>query len=244
VQNFSGEFRYNLIVDSGHEWVRGLGTNTKLHHNLFIHASNGGGVNSGIWLYKDSLGEEKNVSIYNNTFDGGAPSVQAFAAPVIDVSTGCGLASLCNNIFTGGTVPENWPRVNRKPIVSGDAGCIAAADYNCFFNPNAGKVPNYLDGLVTSKVGEHDVNSDPGFTRGGVYPFPINQADVWNRTCTVSQVLAYYRARYAPAPGSPVLNGGDPANGKNSYIGAIGAGTDAADLFGKFGDSGKEKRRK
>jgi hypothetical protein len=235
VQNFGGEFRYNLVVDSGHQWVRGLGSNTKVHHNLFIHTNHGGGIGSGIWMYKDSLGEEKNVAIYNNTFDGGAPDVKAFESPFVDVSANCSVATLRSNVFANATVPDNWPAVKRKPIIAGDPGCIASSDYNCFFNPKAEKAPNYLDGVIPGKAGEHDVNADPKFAQGGIYPYRINDGAVWNREYKVSQILAYYRERYAPAAGSP-LAAGDPADGKNSFIGAIAPADGApGDLFGRFG---------
>jgi hypothetical protein len=236
VQSFPGEFRYNLVVNSGHNWIRSLATGAKVHHNLFVHGVAGGGVNAGIWTY---LGE-KGVAIYNNTFDGGAPLVRSFAGPIVEVSTGCRLASLRNNVFTGVAPPEN---VAPRPIVArgaketdGDPR-IGCADYNCFHNPQVPKAPPYADGIVEATgAGAHDVLADPKFAQGGVVPYPVNQAGVWNRTIKVSQILAYYRQRYSPAAGSPLVGAGDPADGKGSFIGAIGTGADAAnDNFGRFG---------
>ena len=70
LQSFGGEFRYNLMVDSGHNWVRTLTSGTQFHHNLLVHTGDpyGTGINSGVWLYNN----RKDVAIYNNTFDGGA----------------------------------------------------------------------------------------------------------------------------------------------------------------------------
>ncbi len=70
LQSFGGEFRYNLMIDSGHNWVRTLTGGTRFHHNLLVHTGDpyGTGIHSGLWLYNN----RKNVAIYNNTFDGGA----------------------------------------------------------------------------------------------------------------------------------------------------------------------------
>ncbi|MBI3832364.1 MAG: hypothetical protein HY291_22765, partial [Planctomycetes bacterium] len=81
VQSFAGEFRYNLVVNSGHNWIRTLLTGSKVHHNLFIHVSHGGGINSGVWMYKD----QKDVVLFNNTMDGGDTNFQAFNAPFIEI---------------------------------------------------------------------------------------------------------------------------------------------------------------
>ena len=39
VQSFGGEFRYNLVVDSGHTFWRSSANGTLIHHNLFVHAT-------------------------------------------------------------------------------------------------------------------------------------------------------------------------------------------------------------
>ena len=65
-------------------------------------------------------------------------------------------------------------------------------------------------------------------------PFPFLPEDIWNRTKTVSDVLARYRAMYAPAAGSPLIGAGDPQDGAGGNIGAVGNG-EAADQFGRFG---------
>jgi hypothetical protein len=51
----------------------------------------------------------------------------------------------------------------------------------------------------------------------------------------LATVLARYRARYLPKPGSPAIDTGDPAGGAGNDIGAVGAGTaNANDNFGKI----------
>ena len=71
------------------------------------------------------------------------------------------------------------------------------------------------------------------FAQGRIVPYAVNEADVWTRKYKVSQVLGLYREHYAPAADSPLASAGDPADGKNSYIGAIGPGKHAPhDRFG------------
>ena len=235
VQSFPGEFRYNLVVDSGHNWVRSLDTGTTLHHNVFIHRSHGGGVNSGIWTYKG----EQDVGAWNNTFDCGSPVFRGFTAPIIEVSKGCRWTSIRNNAFLNVRAPENVPP---RPIV--DRGRnekdtdprIAYADYNCFHNPQVSKAAHYAPGIVEGKPGAHDVNAEAKLTLGTIAPYAVDEEAVWVGKLKVSAVLAEYRGQYTPAAGSPLIGAGDPADGKDAFIGAVGpAGcTRADDRFGKF----------
>jgi hypothetical protein len=244
LQTFGGEFRYNLMIDSGHNWVRTLTTGTQFHHNLLIHTGDpyGTGIGAGLWLY----GNRKNVAIYNNTFDGGAPVAKDFDAPIIALSSGCSLSTLRNNVFTG--VKAISSLANNAIVARGgkekDADPrIAYADFNCFFNPPAPSAADYDPGINEKKnAGAHDVHADPKFAQGRLIPYAVNEADIWNKKYKVSQVLASYRRRYAPAPGSPLLGSGDPSDGKNSYIGAIGPGDDAPnDRFGRFSETTTDK---
>jgi len=72
------------------------------------------------------------------------------------------------------------------------------------------------------------------------YASVVDEAAVWNRTQTLSTILAAFRARYTPAAGSPVIDAGDPADndafGRRVDLGAIDRGGHALDQFGKFGD--------
>jgi hypothetical protein len=64
-------------------------------------------------------------------------------------------------------------------------------------------------------------------------PYPIDEGMVWLRQLGVSEVLSYYRALYTPKNGSPLIGAGDPADGADDNIGAIGPGaSDPLDLFG------------
>lgn len=247
LQCFGGEFRYNLMIDSGHNWVRTLTSGTKFHHNLLVHTGDpyGTGIGSGLWLYNN----RKNVAIYNNTFDGGAPETRDFDAPLIALSAGCSLSTLRNNVFTG--VRSISPLQNNAIVARGGKEQdrdprVDYADYNCFFHPQAPSAADYEPGIVARPdAGAHDIKTDPKFAIGRLIPYAVDESEVWNRRYKVSQLLAMYRERYAPADGSPLLNSGDPADGKNSCIGAIGPGSRAPDdRFGRFSKPADEQSPK
>jgi hypothetical protein len=244
VQSVSGEFRYNLVVHCGHEWVRTALTGTSIHHNVFIEPSTPGDPAAGIWMYENQTG----VNICNNTFDAGG-SPDWLPAPAVSVSSGSMISKLTNNVFTGFANDSTVGIVDRY-VVGGEkdsAARIVKADYNCFYNPKGRKANNYGSFLVsgvsegTAGYGGHDLGGingqvDPKFKLGMDTSFGLNEADVWNRVKTVSMVLAEYRNRYMPNTGSPLIDAGDPADGPGVDIGAVGAGKDdPADLFGKFG---------
>jgi hypothetical protein len=235
VQDMAGTFRYNLVVEIGHEWVRTALSGTKIHHNVFVHPGKylgpNAGVDAGIWLYNNYNG----VEIYNNTFDaGGAPS--KMLAPVLAVSEGSRAATFKNNVIAGLS-----PKAPRGLVAHYDVNATGSivdyADYNAFYNPDSDS-PHYEPGTVVNGLGEHDVTANPQFTVGSEIPFAINEAEVWNRTLRVSQVLAHYRHLYEPAPGSPLIDAGAPGGVRGADIGAIEGGTGTPtddDLFGKFG---------
>jgi hypothetical protein len=233
VQGFAGEFRCNVITGSGHQWVRVVPTGTRFHHNLFLNGC--GQWVDGISIY--TYAGSKDVAVYNNTFDGGAARLMKVTpivtSPMLKADAGNSFSSVRNNVFTG-----NLPMPNGAlpPIVAGGPGCVAYADYNCFFNPLAPRMPGYAEGVVAGNPGVHDVHADPKFATGLPVSPPVTPGQLWSRKAKFSQVLAYYRVRYTPAVTSPLLGAGDPVDGKNSYIGAIGPGKDAPDdLFGRFG---------
>jgi hypothetical protein len=226
VQSFGGEFRYNLVVDSGHDWWRSSRDNTKIHNNLFVHTLGpDGAFNGGIMVYS----QESGLDIYNNTFDGGG-AIGKFNASAIVIGTGSLFASVRNNVFTGfSDVGAGFA----DAIVSGPAGGLTSADYNDWYNPLATMTSAYSAGLVTGNPGAHDVTSDPRFAGTPEMPYQISDGCVWSRTYTTSQVLTDYREMYSPATGSPLVDAGDSGDGAGTDIGAIGAGVrDPKDLFG------------
>ncbi len=239
LQSFGGEFRYNLMINSGHDFVRSSQAATKFHHNIFAHAQGIGSSYDGAFFV---YGSESGMTFDNNTVDVGG-DIGIYDAPAIVLaSSNTTLASLRNNAFTQFSPMANrWPT---KALVSGGDGessvgnRITKADYNAWFNPLNDASPHYQSGIASSPGG-HDVAGDPLFN-GNVpeRPYQIDEGSVWLRTYGVSQVLAYYRALYTPRSGSPLIDAGDTADGSGNDIGAIGAGTqNAADKFGLVMDA-------
>ena len=246
VQTVSGEFRYNLIINCGHEWLRTALTGTKIHHNIFVEPETPGDPAAGIWLYTP----QTDIAIYNNTFDAGG-STAWLPASGICISKGTMVSKVTNNVFTGFANDSTVNLVDRY-LTGGEkdsAARVLKTDYNCFYNPKGRKPNNYgnflVDGVAEGAAGYglHDLGGvngqvNPKFKVGIDIPYSVNQADVWKRVRTVSSVLAEYRNRYMPDAGSPLIDAGDPADGAGVDIGAVGAGAnDPADLFGKFGNS-------
>lgn len=230
LQSFGGEFRYNLMINSGHTFARGSQSQAKYHHNLFVHTQAPNSQYDGaIYVYNS----EKNLVFDNNTVDVGGAVADYNAPALVLGSANVSFASVRNNVFT-----QFSPS---RAIVAGAAGessvssaRIAKADYNAWFNPLATGTPHYAPGIVSGTPGAHDVNGDMMFT-GDVpqVPYQLDEGAVWLRRSGVSQVLAYYRGLYAPRAGSPLIDAGDPADGAGNDIGAVGAGTaNPADKFG------------
>jgi hypothetical protein len=198
------EFRYNLVLDAGHQWLW-VEPNGSIHHNLFIGGDNDVG---GIYV----LYSPPNVQVFNNTFDGQLSKLMKTA---VDLTNGS--LSLTSNLFMN--VPV-------APTVLISGGTLAA-DYNMFSNP---QTTNYSDGRMPA----HDVSAaDPMLAAVPKTLFDVDEASIWTRTTNVAGILSLYRSRYSPKPGSPVIDVGDPSGGAGNDIGAIGAGVpNAADKFG------------
>jgi len=198
------EYRYNLVLEAGHEWLWPA-DGGRIHHNIFVGGDNDIG---GIYV----LYEPESVSIYNNTLDGQLGG----AIAVLLENGGVSLTSNAIVNFPGG-----------PSVTIHDA--TVTADYNAFLNPDA---DDYSDGRTPA----HDVSGvDPLFADPPQNePFDLAEAGIWQRTTSVSSILALYRERYTPGSGSPLIDAGDPAGGDGNDIGAVGAGTaNADDQFGK-----------
>jgi hypothetical protein len=111
------EYRYNLVLDAGHEWLW-PDDGANIHHNVFVGGENDVG---GIYVLYDP----PSVKFYNNTLDGQLGG--AFAILLQN-----GNLSLSSNAFV------NFPD---GPTVQIEGGTLTA-DYNAFLNPNA---MNYTD---------------------------------------------------------------------------------------------------
>jgi hypothetical protein len=236
LQSFGGEFRYNLMINSGHDFIRSSQNNTRFHHNVFAHTqAPNSSYNGVLFVYAG----EQGLAFDNNTVDGGG-DVGKYDAPAIVLgSASTAMSSLRNNAFTQFVDPTgDWAT---KSLVSGanteatvSAARVAKADYNAWFSPLATNAVNYMPGIIAGTAGAHDVTGDPMFN-GAVpqSPYQIDEGSVWLRQYGVSQVLSYYRALYTPRPGSPLIDKGDPADGAGNDVGAIGTGTpNANDQFG------------
>jgi hypothetical protein len=233
VQSLVGEFRYNVVYGYGHTWVRSAVTGASIHHNLFL-PEGAGDLEAGVQLYMS----EKGVRIFNNTFDGGGAVTGDFAKSFVDLSGTVQVTSLRNNLFTFSRDASNG--APGGPLVKAAAGTLVTADYNAFFSPDVTKRENYAVAGGRG-VGTKDARLETT-PFAGARPYPIDtivdEGKVWAGTQRVSEILAAFRARYAPADGSPVIDAGDPADddfkGRRADIGAIDVGGHDQDRLGKF----------
>jgi hypothetical protein len=233
VQDFGGEFRYNLVVDSGHTFWRGSANQTLIHHNLFVHATGTNtGYDGGIQVYSGESG----LVIYNNTFDVGG-STGDFDAPAFSIGSGSLWQSIRNNLFM------NFSDISSgkgRSFVSAPDGTVSgarvtSADYNAFYNPLAPSSLRYLPGIVQNTAGAHDVQANPKLSGANEIPFKISSGCIWLGQDTTGRVLSHYRDLYRPATGSPLINAGNPADGANTAIGGVGPDTsNPLDLFGRI----------
>jgi hypothetical protein len=213
IRGIADEFRYNLVLEGGHEWVVPA-DGAYIHHNIFI----GGDLDLG------GITGHYNISarIENNTFD-------ALRGRLVrgHISWRMGSATVKSNAFTN--VPTSG-----IGIVERQGGAITA-DYNGFFNPEA---TNYVGVAAPAHDVDGGAQANPLFA--GPLPttsFDMDEKAVWLRQLSVTQILSAYRARYTPGTGSHYIDSGDPASGAGNDVGAVGAGiANAIDRFGKVGD--------
>jgi hypothetical protein len=250
VRGFGGEFRYNLVLDtSGDTWILGPHTDAAIHHDVFaMCAAPSVDVRSGI-----DVGGAKaatGVTVYNNTFDGGG-TLMRMKGPAISVGASSAVASLRSNAFVQFPFAQAAGTAAIRGAASeSDAPAperLGYADYNLFFNPDATGVHNYalaVKGLtvrVDAGFGSNDARVggpvdeqvDPLLTGTSNGCFPWSDEEIQSGRVTVSQILSAYRATYTPKASSPALGGGDPGDGAENFIGAVGAGTLDTDRFGR-----------
>jgi hypothetical protein len=190
------------------------------------------------------------IEVFSNTFDGGGAMMRT-KGPVLAVGPGASVASFRNNIvfhfpFEQGADRAALRGAPGEPLDPAPSR-LGYADYNLFYNPDSAGVRNYA--LAVSNL---TVRVDPGFALNDALPagppneqvepelaggadecFPWSDENIKLGTVTVSQMLAGYRSVYAPSAGSPALNKGDPTDGANTSIGAVGDGTQDSDRFGR-----------
>lgn len=210
VRDVACEFRYNLVLGAGHEWMWITTDNAYVHHNIFA----GGSADvTGIWV----IYGPQNVRFWNNTLDGfgetAGPSVLLVdTASTVDVQS-------C--VFLR----------NDSPSAVEVDGTLTAAGYNAFYNPQAAGIKNYSDNRhPATDVGALNAQVNPGLTNA-VNTVGIDDTAMWQRTTSVRQVLQMYRTRYMPIVGSPLIDTGHGGSGND--IGAVGAGlSNTNDQFG------------
>jgi hypothetical protein len=252
VRGLAGEFRYNLVLDAdGHNFIIGPTAGSHIHHNIFArYCTVDPNLNATIGvIYKGD-----DIQIYNNTFDaGGKDLARPWHVPAIEVNADGFVASLRNNAFvrhptrfSNGSATIR-PGFGEKKTEPGPPR-LGYADYNLFDNPDAAEKDNYAlsvqgktervdPGFALHDVpakGKKDEQAAPRFKGPLPTRFPFEDDDIRARKVTVTQILAHYREAYAPGEGSPLLGGGDPADGAGSYIGAVGGGKETPnDYFGR-----------
>jgi hypothetical protein len=131
------EFRYNLVLDAGHEWLWPE-PNGSIHHNLFVGGENDVG---GIFLTYNHSG----IKFFNNTLDG-------FQGWSTAVEFQMGSMSVTSNAFV------NVPAGTTVAIKGG----TLTTDYNFFDRAQA---TNYSDGRQPAHdVGGNAMLAMPGQT--------------------------------------------------------------------------------
>jgi hypothetical protein len=198
------------------------------------------------------------IEIFNNVFDGGG----RLDVPAIEVAPKAFVKSVRNNVFFNFAHKDRYykrPQAmirtiwNDEPTAEMKAekpARLGYADYNLFFNPGARSPRNYLLS-VSGKTerqdagfGRNDVprggrvndQANPRFKGPIPRAFPFADDDIKARKIGVSKMLAFYRQAYTPAAGSPLIGGGDPADGEATNIGAVESSErPGEDRFGRFG---------
>lgn len=257
VRFVEGEFRYNLIMDIIDHDLMQNGSAGRVHHNLFLAGdsdSRQGSMSACIAVIYPPKNQGEGIEIFNNVFDGGGK----LDVPAIEVAPKAFVKSVRNNVFYNFAHKERYfkaPQAMIRASWNDDTGeeqpaRLGYADYNLFYSPLSKSKRNYLlsvagkalrkdSGFGLNDVprgGQVDEQVDPRFKGPIQNRFPFSNEDIKARRVPVSQILAHYRQVYQPAEGSPLLGAGDPADGQDNYIGAIGTGNDLPlDRFGRIG---------
>lgn len=256
VRFVEGEFRYNLISDIVDHDLMQNGSNGRIHHNLFLagtsdhrHGSMGGCIAVIYPPKKPGDG----IEIYNNVFDGGG----RLNVPAIEVAPKAFVKSVRNNVFTQFAHTDKYNKRPQAMIRTSwsdepaeeKPARLGYADHNLFYSPGAKARRNYLlsvpdkserrdAGFALNDIprsGAIEAQADPRFKGPVPKAVPFTDEDIKARIIGVSKILALYREAYTPAADSPLLGSGDPNDGPNMWIGAIGPGNHPADRFGRFG---------
>jgi len=245
VQFVEGEFRHNLICDiNDHNLLRNASTG-RIHHNIFVAGKPDhppGSMSACIFIvYAPKPGEE-GAEIFNNTFDAGG----TMNVPGVEVNPGGFVKSLRNNVFYNFGHKEKylssaqamirpvWTEALTEPAPAR----LGYSDYNLFYSPSAQVRKNYALAVAgkterkdagfglndVPRGGARDEQVDPKLMGPIPATFAFHDDEIKAGRVTVSRILSFYREAYRPGPGSPLIDGGDPADGEGVDIGAVDAG--------------------
>jgi hypothetical protein len=234
VQFVEGEFRNNVICDiNDHNFLRN-GSTGQIHHNIFFAGkpehppgSQGGCI---FVVYPPKDGED-GVDVFNNVFDAN----NVLNVPGIEVNPKGFVKSLRNNAFVRFNHQEKFGNTGQamirphfsEPLTTPLPERLGYSDYNLYHSPAAKSHRVYGLGVAGKAekddgFGKHDlVEVDPKFKGPLPDVFPFDDVDIKAGKVTVSQMLARFREIYAPAPGSPLLGAGNPADGAGTPIGPL-----------------------
>lgn len=253
VRFVAGEFRYNVITDIIDHDLLQNGSNGRIHHNLFLAGKSDSRAGSMFGciavIYPPKNGEE-GIEIFNNVFDGGG----RLDVPAIEVAPGAVVKSVRNNVFCNFAHGDRYYKRPQAMIRASwndetteeNPQRLKYADYNLFHSPLVKTPRNYLLSVAEKSIrqdtgfglndipraGKPNEQVDPKFKGQMPKEFPFTSAEIQGRKVGVSKILAHYRELYTPAEGSPLIGGGDPADGKGTRIGAVGG---EKDEFGRWG---------
>ena len=152
VQGFGGELRYNLLINSGHDFLRSTQAGARIHHNVLAHAqAANSGYDGAIFLYDTETG----VAIDHNTIDAGGATGANDSPAIVLAAASVKLSSLRGNVFS--QFQPLGARWKAKAVVAGAdseatvaAPRITSADANAFWNPAAPASVRYAPGLVAA----------------------------------------------------------------------------------------------
>lgn len=259
-RRLDGEMRYNLILDPhGHAWIGGFAANARVHHNIFSRYNFNEldkypdvliwPSDTGFYVYNEIQG----IEFFNNVVDCAdtGPSSNQWTSDLFAVSSTGFLSSLRSNVFTRCMLQmpaigwEWWGEPD--PTGTPSAARLGYADYNLFYDPDATVKVNYGITVAGKRVrvdagfglndapvgGAVNAQDDPRFVGPLPSTAPFSIADVVSGATKVTDLLSYFRTIYTPAPGSDLIDKGDPQDGPGVDIGAVGAGVASPD--DKFG---------
>lgn len=242
VQFVEGEFRRNVICDiNDHNFLRNASTG-RIHHNIFVAGKPDhppGSMSACIFIVYEPKQGEEGCEIFNNTFDAGG----TMNVPGVEVNPGGFVKSVRNNVFYNFGHKENYLRSAQamirpcwtEALTEPYPVRLGYSDYNLFYSPGAKVHRNYALGVKDKterkdagfglndlpRGGAANAQVDPKFKGPIPAEFAFKDEDIKAGKVTVAQMLAFYRDVYTPAPGSPLIGAGDPADGEGTSIGAV-----------------------